>query len=226
MNKEEENKLILQDEQDKKWFDYCVKKHNIKLETFNFLENDFDKKFNDYKERLKNHFYNDENAQINEKGNKYWFGNSYADELIDYYSMLQHQFPQFLKDFLSEFVKTKFFKKYYEDYKEFCPNYADYCLANWQTSGNRHQSNFNDITNIFEDWVNFGEIPRYQGDEFCAIHIDFQAKKAEVIRGYAVGLYASRVLKNYRPVPKYMQPLVDKLFLDYENWKKENNYKN
>ena len=226
MNEEEKRKLLEQDEREKELFDSCVKKYDIKLETFNFLENDFNEKFNDYKERLKNCFYNDETALIDKDGKKYWTGNIYATQLIDYYSMLQHQFPQFLKDFLSEFVKTKFFKKYYTQYKEFYSDYADYCLANWQTSGSRNNTEFDNINNMFKSWVCFGEIPHYKEDALCAIRIDFQARKAEVVNGYAVGFYASKILKNYRPVPKYMQPLVDKLFLDYENWAMENHYKN
>lgn len=215
------------DNKDKKWVEECIKKHNVKLEVFNFLDKNFQKRFNDYKNRLNKYFFNDDNKEIDKDGRTIWFANSYASDLIEYYSMTQHQYPDFLKNFLNKFVKTNFYKRKYEEYKDFYPDYADYCYANWQTNGNRHfNTDFDDINNLFQDWAVFGAIPRYQYDTLCAIQIDFKNKKAEVVRGYAVAPYASRVLKKYYPVPKYMKPIVEELFEEFEKWKEENCYEN
>ena len=211
-------------DKEKEEFDKIIASKNVELKTFNFLDKDFDEKFSNYKDWLRHCFYNKENKQI-EKGRTFWTHNVYSDDLIEYYEMIQHQYPQFLKDFLSAFVKTRFFAKYYKEYKEAYPDYADYCLANWWVSGSRHNSEFDNINNIFVNSVEFGEIPRYEGDKYCAIILNFKTKEAKVARGWAVGAWASKVLKKYSPVPKYMKPIVDKLFNDFDTWAKENNYK-
>lgn len=193
-------------------------KHNVELKIFDFTQPDFDEKFDEYKEWLYNCFYN-EDTRLSDKS---WVSNFYANELIENYGMLQHQYPDFLKEFLSKFVKTRFFKKYYDEYKGSYPELPDYCLANWQVmTGNGHfVYGKQEIEFVFKDWVTFGEIPTYKHDELCAIRLNFAKKQAEVVRGLAVGYWASKVVKKGRPVPKYMQPIVDKVFADFEEWNK------
>lgn len=202
---------------EKEYFKKVVKKYNIYLETFDFREPDFVEKFNAYKDDLTNKLYKD--MPRNKDGSRPC--NTYCDQLIDYYTMEQHQYPTFLKKFLSKFVQTKFFAKSYNDYKESYPDYEDYCYANWYTSGSRANTVFDNINNIFNSWVEFGDIPRYQYDSLKAIHIDFVNREAHIVTGWAVAPYASRIIKNERKLQRYMVPLVEKLFKDYDKWKKD-----
>ena len=209
-------KIKEDDNWQKKVFEEQKAKHNVELKIFDFTQPDFDEKFKEYKDWLDSCFYN-EDTRLSDNS---WVSNIYAKELIENYTMFQHQYPEFLKEFLSNFVKTKFFKKYYDEYRESYPDLPDYCLANWSIKSLNCYADRDCITKIFSCWVEFGEIPHYAGDKLCAIKINFKEKKAEVVRGYAVGLYASRILKESRPIPKYMQPIVDKLFEDFEEWNK------
>lgn len=54
--------------------------------------------------------------------------------------------------------------------------------------------------------IKIGLIPHYQGDYEKTILIDFKHKdNCYLIRGYATGPYASKVIKNMYPIPKYMK---------------------
>jgi hypothetical protein len=54
--------------------------------------------------------------------------------------------------------------------------------------------------------IKIGEIPRYKGDHEKSIVINFNKRDCcYLIRGYATGLYASKVIQNNYPIPKYME---------------------
>ena len=136
--------------------------------------------------------------------------------------MLHNKFPRFLKDFLNEFVKTKFFQKTYKSRKEYvdCYEYKveDYYLVDWECPKLFPNNRYSDEEKI-ESLLNvgkFGLIPHYQHDELKAIVIDFKNKEAYLEEGLAVGLWASRVVMTKRNIPKYMQPLIDELFIRYD----------
>ena len=136
--------------------------------------------------------------------------------------MLHNKFPRFLKDFLNEFVKTKFFQKTYKSRKEYvdCYEYKveDYYLVDWECPRLSPYMRHSDEKKL-ESLLNvgkFGLIPHYQHDELKAIVIDFINKEAYLEEGLAVDAYASRVVSHKRNVPKYMQPLVEQLFKRYD----------
>lgn len=142
--------------------------------------------------------------------------------------MLHNQFPRFLKDFLNEFVKTKFFQKPYKSRKEHAECYEykveDYFLVDWEcptlSSWNRHSDD--ELLKALLVVGKFGEIPHYQHDELKAIVIDFENKKAHLEIGFATEPYASKVVKHNKEIPKYMQPLLEQLWIGYEEYKRGN----
>lgn len=138
--------------------------------------------------------------------------------------MLHNKFPRFLKDFLNEFVKTRFFQKTYKSRKEYVDAYdykvEDYYLVDWECPKLSPYIRHSDEVKI-ESLLNvgkFGLIPHYQHDELKAIIIDFKKKEAYIEEGLAVEPYAYRVISHKRNIPKYMQPLINKLWIDYDNY--------
>ena len=135
---------------------------------------------------------------------------------------LHNQFPQFLKNFLNELAKTRFYKKTLADRKwgyENLANIDDMFFMDWECLSNKV---YNKET-IIDDMLvrsRYGLSPNYKGDKLVMININFRDKKAHLERGWAVGYYASRVLSKDYDIPKYMRPLVNKLFSDYDEYMK------
>lgn len=62
--------------------------------------------------------------------------------------------------------------------------------------------------------IKIGLIPHYKGDYEKTLFINFKNKEdCFLIRGYATGLYASKVISNKYPIPKYMKEQLYK-FID------------
>lgn len=141
------------------------------------------------------------------------------EELLN---MLHTDFPIFLKNFLNEFAETKFYKKTLEDRKLNIDGIENYYYFDWECPT---LSPFNRYTN--EVKINallkigiFGAIPHYQYDKLKVIVIDFKNKEAYLERGFATEPYASYVLKKRFGIPKYMKPLIEKLFKEYDDYMK------
>lgn len=146
----------------------------------------------------------------------------YANEQLkkEMGEMLQSYFPEFLKEFLNKFAETRFYKKTLEDRTFDDDNIANYYYMDWECpilSPYSKHSNEELINGLLEVGV-FGSIPHYQYDILKVIVINFKDKEAHLETGYAVQPYASYVLKSKRNIPKYMQPLIDKLFRDYDEY--------
>lgn len=140
------------------------------------------------------------------------------DNFLD--DMLQTYFPSFLKQFLNEFAVTKFYKKTLENRSSMDGSIEYYYFFDWECldlSSYKSYSNDELIDGLLRVG-RFGEIPSYQHDELKAIVIDFRNKEAYLERGLATKPYASYVLKHRQEIPKYMQPLIDKLWVDYDNY--------
>lgn len=139
-------------------------------------------------------------------------------------NMLHNKFPRFLKDFLNEFVKTKFFQKVYKDRKEYADCYEykveDYYLVDYEAPLLTPYFRYTDDKKLKSllKFGKFGMIPHYQYDELKVIVLDFKNKEAYLEEGMATKPYASYVLKHKRKTPKYMQPLIDKLWSDYDDY--------
>ena len=139
-------------------------------------------------------------------------------------SKLHNKFPRFLKDFLNDFVKTKFFQKPYKLRKEWIDVYEykveDFFIVDWECptlSPYKEHTDEKLISAILTVGV-FGEIPHYQHDELKIIVIDFKNKEAYLERGLAIKPYARYVLKHKLKIPNYMQPLINKLWADYDDY--------
>lgn len=135
---------------------------------------------------------------------------------------IHYTFPQFLKDFLIELADTKFYKKSFDSRHFFDEGYElpSYLYFDWECLSNKK---FNPET-IIDDLLvksRYGDIPHYKGDKLKTVTIDFKNKHAYIERGWATEYYASYVLSKEYTIPKYMQPLIDKLFEDYDRYIEE-----
>ena len=134
--------------------------------------------------------------------------------------MLQTYFPPFLKQFLNEFAETKFYKKTLEKLKFDDESIENFYYFDWEAprlDAFKRWTDKEKINSLLEYGI-FGIIPHYQHDELKTIVIDFKNKEAYLERGLATQPYASYVLKHKQEIPKYMQPLIDKLWVDYDNY--------
>lgn len=135
--------------------------------------------------------------------------------------MLQTKFPSFLKKFLNEFAKTKFYKKTLEKRQWGYGDVTDYSyFFDWEAprlSPYKAWTDEEKINSLLE-YGRFGLIPRYQHDELKVIVINFKIKEAYLERGIATQPYASYILKHRQEIPKYMQPLINKLWQDYDDY--------
>lgn len=148
--------------------------------------------------------------------NRYFMTNN--DSFVD---MLQTYFPPFLQQFLNKFAVTKFYKKTLENRRSSIDESIEYYyFFDWECldlSPYKSYSNYEKVKGLLRVG-RFGLIPNYQHDELKTIVIDFRNKEAYLERGLAIKPYASYVLKHRQEIPKYMQPLIDKLWVDYDNY--------
>ena len=139
-------------------------------------------------------------------------------------NMLQTKFPSFFKKFLNEFAETKFYKKTLEKRQWGYGDVTDYSyFFDWKAprlSPYKAWTDGEKLNSLLEYGI-FGAIPHYQYDELKVIVIDFKNKEAYLERGMATKPYASYVLKHKQEIPKYMKPLIEQLWIDYDNYIKE-----
>ncbi len=135
------------------------------------------------------------------------------DEKFEVY----YKLPKIILEIMNWLCETRFYKKTYEKRKE---GYEEFVedetkIEKWM---------FCDFTidlGTLEnpEIIRIGEIPRYQGEHEKSIVIDFKHKEGCYLRrGYATGLYASRVILNTYEIPNYMKEELYK-FIDRYNLK-------
>lgn len=93
---------------------------------------------------------------------------------------------------------TRFYKNTYLKRKEGYQNIKE----NWKFC------DFSVIEGTLEDpkIIKIGEIPHYQYEHEKSLVINFKSiENCYLIRGFATGLYASKVISNIFPIPKYMK---------------------
>ena len=116
--------------------------------------------------------------------------------------------PSLILDMMTYLCETRFFKKEYEHRREF---YED-INEKWKFV------DFVIIEGTLEKpiRIKIGTLPYYKGDHEKSLFIDFNNKdNCYVTRGYAVGLYANKVIENRKPLPKYMQERIYKFIEGY-----------
>lgn len=136
----------------------------------------------------------------------------------------QFQFPQFIKDFLQELADTKLFKKTFEESSKYLDNLEWYKENKWIFFDYRFRKN-----NQFEmfhnkeklhDNLTFGVIGKYQGESFKTVVVNFETGDALIEEGYCWGPWCSRASRRQRPIPKYMKPILEKYYIAYREWLK------
>jgi len=149
----------------------------------------------------------------------YVFGASLEQEK----DLFPNQFPQFLKDFLNDFVQSNFFKGVYEEQqtdeekKYMKENNKFYLACDWEFEDENIDIILKNNSKIFGD-CSFGKLGFYQYDTVCSIIINFEEKTARTERGYCFGSYGTGRRITRRTSPKYMQPLLQRLFEQYDGW--------
>lgn len=192
---------------------------NFELKVFNIRDNNFAEKYYAWLKCLEEYvcsrmeIISDSTAREINKEDYF---------IEEYYKMEQHQFPKFLKDFMTAISNSRFYKKSADKLMKCLPEYAErYCTLNWQTNtGSRRESIDETMYNIMNYGVNLGIIEHYQSDTRKAICIDWECRKVWIERGWKAKCGYEPLVNTYK-TPKYMQPLIDKLFIDYDNWMKE-----
>jgi hypothetical protein len=195
----------------------------MELEIFDFKDEDFDKKYYDYCHRVDKWELDNYESYINKEGKQTWTMNPEIYSKAEWLKAPEHQFPKFIKDFMEYLLTSSFLKKIVEQRGDKNPfgNY-DCVTMGWLTyAGNKRECLSDTIHNILFDSVGIGDNAHYQGDHEKIVYINFRKKFAEIRRGYAAGLWASKIIENTFSIPKYMRPIVDRLFEEYDEYIKE-----
>lgn len=130
-----------------------------------------------------------------------------------------YKLPNIILELMNWLCTTKFYKKTYEK---------------------RYDAAYVEDKKYIRDWmfcdfvvdqgtlekplvIRIGEIPNYKGDYEKTICINFSIKEACYIRrGYATGLYASKIIVNKYDIPKYMKEDLYKFIDQYNSLEGEN----
>ena len=115
------------------------------------------------------------------------------EEFKNYYEL-----PKVVLEIMNWLCTTRFYENTFKERKE----YHEDVKENWKFC------DFNVLYGTLKHpkVIKIGEIPKYKGDHEKSIVIDFNHKDlCYLIRGYATGLYASKVISNRYPIPNYMK---------------------
>lgn len=111
---------------------------------------------------------------------------------------IYYELPQIILEIMNWLCHTRFYNKTFIARKEYFQDVEeDWKFCDFEViSGNIKNPRI----------IKIGEIPTYKGDYEKAIIIDFDnSNNCHIVRGYATGLYASKVIENKYSIPKYMQ---------------------
>jgi hypothetical protein len=117
--------------------------------------------------------------------------------------------PKEILEFMNKLAETRFYKKTLENNKIYADEnktYENWCFMDFEIT----EGSYNDIKVI-----KIGELAHYQYDHEKAIVLDFVENKAYLTRGYAVDSWASKMLSNQHPIPKYMKEMVNDILNKY-----------
>lgn len=124
--------------------------------------------------------------------------------------------PTTIRIIMNWLCTTRFYKKTYEERKKYYEEEPEK-IKDWMFC------DFVVDAGTLEEplAIRIGEIPRYQGDHEKTIYIDFRHKENCFLRrGYATGLYASRVIANKYEIPNYMKEELEFLIDLYNQRRK------
>lgn len=122
-----------------------------------------------------------------------------------------YKLPKIILEIMSWLCQTRFYNKTFKERKEL---YED-VKENWKFC------DFVILNGTLEKplVIKIGEIPNYQGEYEKTICIDLtNIENCYLIRGYAVGYYARKVLQNTYTIPKYMKGKLTE-FIENINWR-------
>ena len=126
-----------------------------------------------------------------------------------------YKLPKIILEIMNWLCETRFYKKTYEKRKE---SYEDFVGDSYK----KEKWMFCDFTIDYGTLekpliIRIGEIPRYQGEHEKSLGIVFNNREECYIRrGYATGLYASKVIANEFEIPKYMKEELYKFIDKYK----------
>ena len=127
----------------------------------------------------------------------------YEEQFEDYYKL-----PKIVLDIMNWLCETRFYKNTFEERKEGYEEvqekwkFCDFCVK----EGTLEKPII----------IRIGEIPHYMYEHEKALVINFETKECYLSRGYAVGNWASRVIRNKYPIPKYMKEKLTSFIKEYK----------
>lgn len=110
-----------------------------------------------------------------------------------------YKLPKIMLEIMDWLCTTRFYKNTFKNRKE---TWFEDVKENWKFC------DFVVLVGTLEqpETIKIGEIPRYQGDHEKSLVINFKNKEnCYLVRGYATGLYTSKVIQNIYPIPNYMK---------------------
>lgn len=125
-----------------------------------------------------------------------------------------YELPKIILEIMDWLCTTRFYNKTFEERKK---DYED-VKENWKFC------DFTVLSGTFKnpEIIKIGEIPRYKGDHEKSIVINFKNKDCcYLIRGYATGLYANKVIKNEYLIPNYMKKDLYNFINEYKKVKEK-----
>ena len=122
----------------------------------------------------------------------------------DYYNL-----PKIILDIMNWLCETRFYKKTFEERKFLYKEVKE----KWKFCDFKVEKGTLEKPII----ISIGEIPCYKYDKEKVLVINFENEdKCYLSRGYAVGDWASRILRNKYPIPKYMKKDLTEFIKKYE----------
>ena len=126
------------------------------------------------------------------------------EEFKEYYKL-----PKIILDIMEWLCETKFYKKTFEERKFLYEEVKE----KWKFCDFRVEKGTLEKPII----ISIGEIPYYKYDKEKVLVINFENEdKCYLSRGYAVGDWASRILRNKYPISKYMKKDLTEFIKKYE----------
>ena len=132
----------------------------------------------------------------------------------DYYNL-----PKIILDIMNWLCETRFYKNTFEERKFLYEEVQE----KWKFCDFRVEKGTLENPII----ISIGEIPRYKYDKEKVLVINFENEDiCYLSRGYAVGDYASRILRKRYPIPKYMKKQLSEFIEKYKNKENINDCRN
>lgn len=121
-----------------------------------------------------------------------------------------YKLPKIILDIMEWLCDTRFYNKTYLERKE--------CFEEIKEKWKFCDFHIIDGTLEKPNIIKIGQIPHYKYDHEKAIIINFNnINNCYITRGWATGLYASKIISNNYDIPLYMKEDLENFIIKYKN---------